>query len=169
MSFCTPASFSLVGGWKNGEGVLLCFLCKFNSWFSTYLLAGQGPPSLSDQLPSGKELHRRIESWGPECGGWVPGRWVEGEVYWGPLESLCWLCPEHELIMPSISLKRSGHDPPFLTVCWVWGLVLFRSLHLCDPHLCAHYRCQTWSASRLRLLRGMHQSGFGCPGWGVVF
>lgn len=55
-----------------------------------------------------------------------------GVVYWGAPESL--LALSRACAVPS--LKPSGQDPPFLTICWVtgtWGPVLFRSLEPCGP------------------------------------
>lgn len=89
-----------------------------------------------------------------------------GVVYWGPPESLLPL--PRACAVPS--LKPSGQDSPFLTICWVigtWEPVLFRSLEPCGPTsvyiIIAKISLFSWLVRDVPVLVLLHWGG------GVVF
>lgn len=133
MSFFNPCISFLVGGWRNGEDVLFCFLYKLIvglvdfSWPRPFAIpAGQGWTEGVEYSGSGRE------SRGQQKVG-------EREGVSGALWSHRWLCPGPPRVLctqQGFSLKHSGEDPTFLRICWVlwaWGPVLFRSLQPCGP------------------------------------
>lgn len=148
MSFVTPASF-FGWGWKNGEGVLFCFLCKLivglvpASW--------PRPPSLSNHLPAGRSCRkdRILRTWLWGLGPWEVGRGggVLGTfgVNVGSTQSMNSSCPASSQPKTLWAQSPISYSLLGLRACVIQILASVQPRPCARPHLCAHYHCQNQS------------------------